>query len=123
MLPTTTASRVYVAQNITDEDNPNAVVHVEAFEIGQSDQNGDEEDTNTSDRAMTFAGNGGDHHDDTNALYPIRPDEIPRGMQRVLAVTGFVTLVTSPGNPSKLQLGAAFTFGLWVLCQCSSGFG
>ena len=100
--------RVYVAQNITDEDNSNnAVVHVGAgaFEVGQNNQNEGGDHTSTAPGA-----HGGDHEHDMNALYPVRLDEIPSTMRRVLAVTGWLTLVTSPGNPSKLQLGACFAY-------------
>ena len=109
MLPTT-ASRVYVAQNVTDEDNPNAVVHVEAFEIGQNDQNGDREGHNASDCAVMAP--GGDH-DDMNALFPVRLDQIPRSMQRVLTVCGLLSFVTSPGHPSKVHVFVAFA-GLFL---------
>ena len=122
MLPT--ASRVYVAQNVTGEDNSNAVVHVEAFEVDQNDEEG----AGASDRDGVMAlnrrandcdaGGGGAAtvHDDMNALYPVRLDQIPRTLRRVLAVCGFLTLVTSPGNPSKLHLGASFAS---VIASCA----
>ena len=105
MIPSS-AGRVYVAQNITDEDSPNAVVHVGPAYA----ENGDEDEGANAGIMTTAPGNGGAGDDDVNALYPVRLDEIPSTMRRVLAVTGWLTLVTSPGNPSKLQLGAFFIY-------------
>ena len=113
MLPS--AGRVYISQNITDEDNPNAVVHVGPAYA----ENGAEEEGASEQRAiMSTAGNGGGD-DDVNALYPVRLDEIPSTMRRALAMTGMLTLVTSPQNPSKLRLNATFA----ALLATGPGFG
>ena len=109
MLPT--ASRVYVAQN-ENEDHADAIIHVDTFGVGDhNDQNEPGHDEGASDRSVTTSNGGGvATGDDVNALFPIREDQIPTGMRRVLAASGLLTLVTSPGNPSKLQLGASFAF-------------
>ena len=114
MLPTTT-SRVYAT-----DDADSAVVHVDAFGVDQHDRNGEGQGNEAGEATIMINSHddmnaGGDDdapQDDMNALYPIHRDQIPKIMRQVLAATGFLTLVTSPGNPNKLHLGAMVAFVL-----------